>query len=245
MIVFAALVPHPPLSLPEVGKENLQRIRQTSTAFTHLAAELYAVRPDSLIIIGNHGRLLKESFTINQWPKLHASFAEFGDLTDEVNVKNDLGLGYRLREGLETKQPLMLTENQELPHALGVPLWQLLPKMPNLHVVPLGYCQLTGEKHYAFGQDLRQVLEKYSERVAIVASGELKTTATIQNGIAEAIKKPRLADLLALTDDEKPLELNGLIMLLGLLDSLPYQVKLLGFESPFEVGYLTVQFELG
>ena len=55
-IVFAAITPHAPVLIPEIGKENLKKLTKTEAALKKLEQELYAAKPESLVVISPHGQ---------------------------------------------------------------------------------------------------------------------------------------------------------------------------------------------
>ena len=72
MLSFACFVPHSPILIPEVGKENLDKLKDTVQAYKNLEHDLYASKPDIIIVISPHAnRQAGEFFTINQQPKLN------------------------------------------------------------------------------------------------------------------------------------------------------------------------------
>ena len=50
-LVFAGITPHPPLLIPMIGKNQIKKIAKTQAALRQMEAELYATRPQIIIII--------------------------------------------------------------------------------------------------------------------------------------------------------------------------------------------------
>ena len=65
MLVFAAIVPHPPILIPQIGKDNLKKLKKTVAAFNLLEEDLNAARPDVIVVISPHGEVNFDAFTIN------------------------------------------------------------------------------------------------------------------------------------------------------------------------------------
>lgn len=53
-ILFGALVPHPPLLIPDIGGDELEQIAQTEEAMRTIAAEVASAGPELLVIISPH-----------------------------------------------------------------------------------------------------------------------------------------------------------------------------------------------
>jgi len=88
-LVFAAIVPHPPILVPEIGKENLTKIEKTKTAMEQLEKDLYAAKPDVLIVISPHGEIDPGAFTINICDNYEINFEAFGNFSTRLNLKGD------------------------------------------------------------------------------------------------------------------------------------------------------------
>ena len=51
MLTFAAIVPHPPVLIPSIGKENIDKLKKTIRALDILEEELNQANPDTIIVI--------------------------------------------------------------------------------------------------------------------------------------------------------------------------------------------------
>jgi len=258
-LIFGAICPHPPLLIPEIGRENLKLIGLTVTSLKSLEAGLYQANPETIIIITPHGELLKESFTINHSPKLKVDFEKFGDLTTKLAFDNNLGLGYQIREKLETKLPVILTTDAKLDHGAGVPLYYLAQKLKNIKIIPIGYSLLNRKKHYEFGQKIRKIIDQSNERVAVIASGDLshRLTSEAPAGYSEKgfefdqllvklLKEKKIDKILkmnkSLIDEAGECGYRSILILLGIFHELNYRIEVLSYEGPFGVGYLVANF---
>ncbi len=260
-LIFGAICPHPPILIPTIGQDNLKQISKTKEALEELENSLYSKKPDTIIIVSPHGNLTSEAFTINHSPVLKGGFKDFGDLETTLEFKNDLGLGYQLRERLETKMPVVLTTEDELDHGSTVPLYYLTQHLKEVKVIPIGYSLQSFKDHLDFGHQIRKQLDKTTKRVAIIASGDLSHRLTkdapagysakgkeFDDKLIEFLKNKKTEDILKL--DKKLIEeagecgLRSILILLGAFSEINYQPEVLSYESPFGVGYLTANFSL-
>src|SRR3989339_182781 len=109
-LVFAALSPHPPLLIPTIGRENLNKLEKTKQALEELEKALYISQPDTLVLITPHGKIFKDSFTINANPEFNFDFKEFGDISTQGNFKADLNLIADVSNAAKNQNfPLILT----------------------------------------------------------------------------------------------------------------------------------------
>ncbi len=255
-LVFSAICPHPPLLIPNIGRDNLIKLKKTRLAVENLVQDFYAAKPETVIIISPHGQLLEHAFTINHSPVLQGNFTDFGDLETKVELKNDLGLAYKIKEAVETKLPLVLTTPPFLDHGAAIPLFYLTKPLKNLAAIPVGYSLLSPEEHFALGKFIRKVVDQSSKRVALIASADLshRLSSAAPEGyhesgekfdrlIMEYLKNKQLDKLLKL--DEKLVTESGecgyrsMLILLGAVAEINFTPQFLSYEAPFGVGYLT------
>ncbi len=261
MIVFASFVPHPPLLIPEVGKENLTKLNNTKEAYQHLEAELYAAKPEVLIIISPHAELREDAFAISQQPKLLMEFKEFGDLVTKKEFNSELGLGYRIKESSETALPIVLTAQSVLDYGAGVPLFYLTAHLPQIKVVLVSYADLPYEQHIAFGQAIHDTVSRSGQRTAIIASGDLSHRLhqdspagysprgqEFDQTIIRLLQDKKI-DALVNLEEELVKEaascgLRSLLILLGAIKNLNYTPEKISYQAPFGIGYLVENFKL-
>ena len=262
-LVFAAIAPHPPVLVPEIGKDNLKKLKKTKTALEKLELELYAAKPDSILVISPHGQVLADAFNINLSPDYLGDFKEFGDFSLEFRFKSDYMSIQNIRAGDETQKAvnLVLTSQPRIDHGFSVPLYYLTKHLKNLPIIPVTPAELDYQKHFAFGQFLNQRLAIIDKRVAVIASADLshkltkdapagysKKGAEFDKKLLDLLKKNDIKGILAL-DHQLTLEagvcgLRSIIILLGLISSMNFKPELLSYEGPFGVGYAVVNFNL-
>ena len=158
MIVFASLVPHPPLLIPEVGKNNLQTLEPTVKAYQELEQILYASKPDILLFLGKFADISEEAFVINQQAQVQVEFKKFGDLLTRLTFQTDLALGYKIKESAETTLPIILTAQSNLDYQVGVPLYALTKHLPNIKIVNISASNLSPDMHIKFGEQIKEII---------------------------------------------------------------------------------------
>ncbi len=260
-LVLSAIVPHPPLLIPAIGKENLNRLNTTKESYEKIEQDLYVSQPDTIIIISPHGIIQPSVFTMNLNPEFFGNFEEFGDFSIKVKFFGDIGLAYKIRERLETRAPLQLMSDPSLDHGASVPLYLLTQNLPQIKIIPLYYSGLNLHAHWQFGQLLKRELLVNKERIAVIASGDLshKLSKEAPAGFSSKGKKFDQKLINYLTNKNIPgiIEMNqefiaeagecglrSIVILLGILDGMNYQPQMLSYEAPFGVGYLVMNFKL-
>ncbi|MFA6409995.1 MAG: AmmeMemoRadiSam system protein B [Candidatus Buchananbacteria bacterium] len=262
-IVFAASVPHPPVLIPEIGKDNIKQIKKTEDAFKKLEQDFYASKPESILIISPHGKVLADAFSINLNADYTANFKDFGDFGLEMKFKSDYLSIQEIRAADETSKtiPIVLSSDQELDHGFSIPLYFLTQHLKNIPIIPVTYSTLDYQQHFAFGQFLHRQLSKINKRFAVIASGDLSHRLTkeapagysekgqeFDNKLIELIKNKDFAGLLKidpeLISQAGECGLRSIIILAGIIESLNFAPEILSYEGPFGVGYLISEFKL-
>lgn len=258
MIVFSAIVPHPPVSIPGVGEvEDKNKLQQTMRAFEKLAEQLVSTKPDTIVIISPHAKMEADYFLVNGAVPLVGSFVDFG-LDFVMHFDNDVEIADMIAfVGSAQDFPVYL-ENNYLDHGALVPLFHLLKEI-DPQVVHLSFSLLDFKKHYEYGEILGQLFARSSKRIAIVASGDLSHCLTPN---APAGYSPRgvlfdrrLIGILHQQDFEGVLTLQneiireaaecGLRSFIILMGAISKEEKkhfeLFSYEYPFGVGYLVAR----
>ena len=115
-IVFSAITPHPPVLIPEIGKDNLAKIKKTEEAMKKLEQDLYAAKPESILIISPHGQIFDDAFNINLSASYKANFKDFGDFGLELEFKSDYMSIQAIRAADETQTNVPITLSLSLIH---------------------------------------------------------------------------------------------------------------------------------
>ncbi len=260
MIIFSAITPHSPLLLPTIGKDNRGKLKKTLAAYKTLEEELYAARPDTIVVISPHGTVLPDAFSLFIAPHYVTNLKEFGDLTTTLKVKSDMRTIESLRRLQKTHSHVPLTGNTDefLDYGTTVPLSFLLPRLVVASVVPLGISGLPLAAHEEIGRHIGDVLQQSKRRIAVVASADLAHTLTdaapggfslegkkFDQAVVHAFRKDDRAKILKLepmAERVKSCGLRPIAMLFGILDDINCTPTILSYEGPFGVGHLVVRF---
>jgi aromatic ring-opening dioxygenase LigB subunit len=263
MIVFAAIVPHSPLLLPTVGKEHRTKLAATLAAMQEIEQALYLAKPDTVVIVAPHGARYPDAFSINLSQSYTGNFKAFGDFSTTVKVKGDFLLIdhlQRLMRSDEAKVPFTLTSNEELDYGFTVPILLLTSHLQTTYI-PISPSLLDGKAHYEFGRQVKRVLHADAKRVAVIASADLshklgpdspggasKEGPSFDEGIKTGVASHDIAKLMGLSPDivegAGQCGYRPIMITMGALDEINVTTKVLCYEAPFGVGYLTARFDI-
>ncbi|MFH1030444.1 MAG: class III extradiol dioxygenase subunit B-like domain-containing protein [bacterium] len=258
-LIFSAVVPNSPLLIPSVGKDDLKYAKKTTDALGKLEEELYAAKPQTIIIISGHKRIFNTNFSINLTPEYSSNFKNFGNFSESKNYSCDLAMCHHVREALEGKIPIKLYSEKELDYEISVPLFYLTQNITNFSIVPMSFSDLDTQSHFNFGQNLKDIIFETTKRIAIIAAGDLSnnigeksnenTSKDVDKKIINYLKTKSIKKFIRTNPDSifKAGAENGylsLLILLGIMDEINYSPELLSYEFPFDVGMLTMNFKL-
>jgi aromatic ring-opening dioxygenase LigB subunit len=174
----------------------------------------------------------------------------------------------------EQNIPLRIYNKEELDHGALVPLYYLAQSASrnrretktrnyakSFKIVPIAYSLLDNSWHFLFGKVLGKIVKDSKKKIGIVASGDLSHRLTpyapagfsprgkeFDEEIIKFLKEKNTNKILNM--DERLIEEAGecgyksIIILLGALDDLDWQPKILSYEGPFGVGYLVSYFSV-
>jgi MEMO1 family protein len=260
-LVFAGIVPHPPILIENIGKENLEHLENTKKAFDFLEQELYSSKPDTIILISPHGPIQPNAFTMNLSPKFTVNFEEFGDFATKLEMEGDVGLAHQIKEKIEVKTPFQAISEEKLDHGCGVPLFMLTKNIKTTKIIPIYYSGLDYNAHYLFGKNLKNELLKSKKRVAIIASGDLSHRITknapagyspkgakFDRKLIDFLTKKKVKNILEMNHDliheAGECGLKAIAILMGVLEEVDCRPEKISYEAPFGVGYLVMNFRL-
>ncbi|NLU48218.1 MAG: AmmeMemoRadiSam system protein A [Syntrophomonadaceae bacterium] len=272
MIAYAALSPHPPLIVPEIGGSRLKEVQSTVDGMQQMARELAASSPETIVFLTPHGNVFADALSSLGQPILKGYLANFG-ARQKWQVSNDLEL---LREiaaqSTAENLPFVILDqeiaqkhrlNPNLDHGILVPLYYLQEAgLTEVSLVAISIAFLPNIQLYQFGQVLQQAADKIGRKVAILASGDmshrLKSDGPYQFHPDGPVFDQTIRDLLQAGDVEGVLNLpetlcsnagecgyRSIVIMLGALDGMDFQPQVFSYEGPYGVGYLIAGFKPG
>ena len=268
-LVMAAIVPHPPVMVEEVGRGEELRVQATRDSMKTLAGNLAQLQPDTLVVITPHGALFSDAITMPAQDTLAGDLGRFRAPQVRLEYERDRELAELLyRCAWERNIPTHHLEpdlarrygiSPQLDHGIVAPLsfFRHLEPKPRLLQVNMG---LFGrERLYEFGIAMQEAIKQSSRRVAVIASSDLSHRVTPDapagydprgqefdlalKGLLEAFDVP---GILAIPEELREAAgecgYRAIVMALGALDGYEVDHRVLSYEAPFGVGYLVARF---
>lgn len=251
MISFAGILPNTPFLLERIGKERRETAQKTLLAIDELKKELLAIKPDVFLIISPSAST-QENIRLNIRPEYKPTYDQFGDLSNYPTFKPDLHLAALLKESLDQQTLFDVTSLESVTYA-STPMILLGDAFSQKPILPLYTSSSSLEEHYRIGKILHGVLTSYEKKVAILCTGNLthfhatedESILTLDTTVMNLLEhnSPKLFFQVDENTRQRSHEslMKSLMILLGIFDSVQYQVDILQYENPFELGLLTAQ----
>lgn len=262
MLKFAAICPHPPIIVPEVGGEELKRVQKTIQAMKELNKIFVQGKPAVVFLISPHTIFTGREFNLLTDTDLSGSLEMFGAPEVQLSFGSEPKLAKKIKEeALKQGLSVHLPGFFELDHASIVPLYYLSQNYDSFHLVISSFSTGSLEDHFQYGKIVGEITKKYPKRVAIIASGDLShcLSPTAPGGYSPRGQEfdQKLVNLIRQNDLQAVLNLDenliaeagecglrSIVILLGALSECQYSPQILSYEGPFGVGYLVANFEL-
>lgn len=258
-LVFAGIAPHPPIMVPEVGREAISEVRGSIDAMAELTRRIIASGAESLIMISPHAPLEPDAFVAYDDPKLHGDFANFRAPEAAIEAPLDYELLKVIAElASDENLDIVPVGNAFLDHGTAVPLYFLQHNGWVGRVVALGYSFLSKSDHLRFGACLKRAADALGRPVALVASGDLShrlkpnapagynpTAYVFDEQVLEALRTNAPEQIIDIDPQLRKLAgecgYRSMLVALGATRDLPPNCEVLHYEAPFGVGYMVAQ----
>lgn len=271
-VVFCGIVPHPPIAVPEVGKGEAEKVKDTQRAMLSLAEQIKASGAEVMVIISPHSPVFADAIAVNMANPLMGNLARFGAAEVSFAVPNHHQLATAIIKHCG-QQKLVSVELDEqlagdfdvdlkLDHGVTVPLYFLSQAGIDLPLVVVSPALFSYQQLYRFGIAVERAATEMGVSVALLASGDL-SHRLIPDAPAGYHPKAvefdqQLVDLVQQGDalgmvqiDYEQAEQAGecglrpIIMMMGALDGKEVHPEVLSYQGPFGVGYLVAYLKPG
>lgn len=257
--MFAGIAPHPPIMVPEVGREAIAEVRNSIDAMAELTARVIASGAETVIIISPHGPLIADAFIAYEGPQLYGDFANFRAPTATIHAELDDELLDEIsRAAAAQKLVVEKIKVRTLDHGTAVPLYFLQRNGWSGRVIALGYTFLSSEDHLRFGKCIGQAIEKVGRSVAFIASGDLShrlqhdapagynpDAHLFDEEVVDAIRTGSTRRIVDIDHEMRRLAgecgYRSMLVAIGVAEGVNSNCEVISYEAPFGVGYLVAQ----
>jgi len=260
--IFGIIAPHPPIMVAEVGGRRAEVTVASAESMAAASRLLRSFDPQAVVLVSPHAPLARDSFVIDGSDRLTGDLGSFGAPHVDTTQPGDPALAAAIIAEAEaaaipvTSRALNPSlQPGVLDHGALVPL-SFLDRDGRYPIVVISLSYLPLLIHRALGMAVRRAAELLSRRVAFIASGDLshRLTADAPAGYSPRGRDfdARIVDLIS-RGDYRSLEdidhslvqaagecgLRSFVLLGGYLQGSGAVTRVLAYEGPWGVGYLT------
>ena len=257
-IVFGAIMPHPPILVPSIGKDRLKEADQSKLALEEISRRFKAIDFDTIVVITPHGDVGQASVPVYTGHVFEGNFGAFGQPKPSFVYKGDPQLGLAV---VKDCQLATACPETVLDHGVLVPLYYPAQAGIKKPLLPIAVAFLPLSKLYEFGRSLAKTSDRLGRKVLLIASADLSHRLTEDSPGGFSPRGREFDDQLALL--VKNYDVNGILkfdpdlaedagqdalwsiaILLGALDGKKIKPEVLSYEGPFGVGYMIAALEV-
>lgn len=257
-MVFGAILPHPPILIPQIGGERLKEAEKSKKALEEISRRFKEKEFDTIVIITPHGEVGQASVPVYTGHVFEGNFSMFGMGRPNFTFKGDpeLGLAVVKDTPLATACPETL-----LDHGVLVPLYYPQAAGVKKPILPVAIAFLPLSKLFEFGKSLAKTAERLGRKVLLIASADMSHRLTpdapsgyspkgkeFDEKLVEQVKNYDVKGILKfdpdLAEEAGQDALWSIAVLLGALDGKKVKQEVLSYEGPFGVGYMVAAFEV-
>lgn len=257
-IVFGAIMPHPPILVPPIGKDRLKEAEKSKKALEDISQRIKGKEFDTIVLITPHGDVGQASVPVYTGHVFEGNFGMFGMDKPSFSFKGDPQLGLAV---VKDTQLATACPETMLDHGALVPLYYPTAAGIKKPLLPMAVGFLPLSKLYEFGKSLVKTTERLGRKICFIASADMshRLTPDAPNGYSPRGKEfdEKLVALVKAYDVDGILHFDpdlaeeaaqdslwSIAVLLGALDGLKVKPEVLSYEGPFGVGYMVAAFEV-
>ncbi len=263
-VVYGAILPHPPILIPQVGGNRAKDAEKTRKAYLEIGRQLKAAEKDfdTIVVITPHGEVGQSAVHLYTSHVFEGHFGYFNAPKPLLKFKGDPELGNAIvKEARKSNVNAAPIAESFLDHGALVPLYYVTDAGVKKTILPIAVA-LTGLRDlYAFGVVLQKAAEGLGRKIVVIASSDMshKLSADAPGGFDPVGAKfdEQLVALVKDYDVEGILDFDpalaekagqdalwSIAILLGALDNLNVEHEVLSYEGPFGVGYMVASFKV-
>lgn len=264
-------MPHPPIIVPEVGRGEERKIKQTSDACYKIAEDIASIKPDTIIIITSHGPLFRDAVSLSCEEQIEGDLGNFAapQVKFDFNVNVPLTkkiIDYAKEENIQVVEITKHSANRyginfELDHGSMVPLYFINKKFSNYKIVHITYGLLPKVQLYKFGMCIKKAVEHMHTNAVFIASGDLSHRLSkdgpyeyspygkkFDEEIISLLKDGDVIGVFNIDDttvkNAGECGLRSYYIMLGVMNGCDIKGDLLAYQGTFGVGYMTMKFSV-
>lgn len=270
MYPLVLFMPHPPILLPAIGKEECSKALCTIEGMHILAKKVAQYKPETIIFITPHGNSFSNGTCILDDEEVRGDFGNFSHPEIRFVKKINRTLSKAIYDQFEEAGNTCVLMDEELAkryhvsiqldHGVLVPMYFIDQEYKEYEIVHITPGQTPLEENYLLGKVIKKVVESSVSNspsgVLVLCSGDLSHALSdegpyvfhesgpyFDQEVKKILEQNRPIDFFRLSkkkiQEASQCGLRSYVMGFGYADGLLTHTKVVSYEGPFGVGYLT------
>ncbi|MBR1524488.1 MAG: AmmeMemoRadiSam system protein A [Lachnospiraceae bacterium] len=256
-VIEAYMVPHPPISVAEIGQGEERKIQATLDAFNRVAERIADIQPDTIIVTSPHATMYSDYFHISPGCHAYGDFSAFRTPGVSFDIEYDTELAREIADTAEKAGiPAGMDGERDprLDHGVMVPLYFINKRYTDYRLVRIGLSGYSLDVHKSLGRAIDSVCSRTDKKIVLVASGDLshcqkedgpygyRPEGPIYDAkLMDVMKRCALSELTqfdeSLLDRSQECGHRSFVIMSGVLHSHDVTSEVLSHEATFGVGY--------
>ncbi|MBU3092102.1 AmmeMemoRadiSam system protein A [Clostridium sp. CF011] len=264
-------MPHPPIIIPEVGRGEEKKIKNTYDACVRIGGEISELKPEVIIVVTPHGTMFSDAIALSFESSISGNLKQFGASKVSMNFEIDMDLtGKIMAKARSNNIPTVEVSTSflkkydreyELDHGSIVPLYFVVDRYNSFKLVHITYGGLSPIQLYKFGKLIKEAIEESNENAVFIGSGDLSHHLKDEGPYdynpygevfdAEIISLLTKGDVAGvfninpeMVENAGECGLRSYYIMLGAMEGNEIKGELLSYEGTFGVGYAVMKFDL-
>ncbi|MCR5692546.1 MAG: AmmeMemoRadiSam system protein A [Bacilli bacterium] len=262
-IIGSYILPHPPFSVPEVGRGKERVAEKTVAALDEVAKEIASLAPDTIVFISPHSEAYRDFFPISDGEVGIGNFTAYGAPGLSFRLFYDRDLVKEIASAAAKRKiaagPSSGSENTS-DHGTLVPLYYINRYYRNFKAVRLGLSGFPLLEHYRYGEMLGDVFSSSEKKIVVIASADLSHCQRADGPYGFRVEGPRYDEMVekiietgnfglllsmdrSLVTKARECGHRSILVLAGMLDRQEIKSTIISHEAPYGIGYLVAKIE--
>jgi len=260
MIVSAAILPHCPALIPEIGKESQKELPKSLNMYKEVIKDFKEKEVETIIIVSGQTAPSMNEFWIHNEKELTGDFSLFS-YDSQITAKNNLDLRQNIAASAKNYNVRIGKSESIIDFGHSVPLYFLQKEFTDISYLAIHICFESLKNHKILGELISLESLAREEKIGIIISTDLSNKidrklsknydreAKFWNKKVMKVLEGHLSKIHSLdpfvTEDVGGLyPVRAIAILEGLLAKYFYKQKSSSYEEAFGVGYGSILFEI-
>ncbi|MFA7533255.1 MAG: AmmeMemoRadiSam system protein B, partial [Tissierellaceae bacterium] len=262
-ILGAAIYPHPPIIMEEIGRGEEKKAAKTVDGAKALSRYIKEKSPTTIVVVTPHGPMFSDAMAISVEEELFGDFSAFGHGEISYNFNNNIPLVKKVINNAMEEDIMVAAVDEtmaerynidrNLDHGTLVPLYFVDKEYKNFKLIHITYGALSPRDLYRFGRAVKRAVLESEDSIILLASGDLShrlaedgpytyspSGKVFDEKIISLIEDGNLEEILEfdldLAEEAGECGLRSFMIMAGTIDGYRLRPEILSYEGPFGVG---------